>query len=195
MKKIIWLFLSLPLLIWSQEEATPVSKGKIYLNAATTGEWGNILVPNGGRALFGNSYYYLQIGGGYALADNWVLGVNFHYTNIDYTISSFSPMYGVFMRYYFPYHHVLFFLHGDVSYGSSKWELDYEYDPNMGISRIHYLDYNLMGGLAVPLGRYIHLDIMAGYENSSARAPDTEIVTYGWGLNLGFSIFLDVSKK
>ena len=194
MKKILWLLIWFPFMMWSQEEATPVSRGKIYLNAATTG---NLMYVTSGISEFsgGELIYMVQAGGGYVFADNWVAGLDLILDKTrDYDSFASKWLFGPFTRYYFPYRRVLFFVHGGISYGWRNWELEYEEDPAMGTTQIHTLKYELMTGLAVPLGRTIHFDVMAGYDATSVRSGFTKSLTRNWGVKLGFSVFLDKAK-
>ncbi|NPA45878.1 MAG: hypothetical protein GXO24_01545 [Chlorobi bacterium] len=191
MKKIFWLMIWFPALVWSQEGNTRVAKGKFYLNASSLAQW-SYITSGFGDFSNGESVYLLQAGGGYTVTDNWVAGLNVRLDHTDTWISKPKWLVGPFVRYYIPYRRVLFFMHGGMSYGTQNLELDYVVGAPAGSSiHITYLNYEFMAGLAIPLNDYIHFDIMAGYDALTYKTDREHKITENWGMKWGFSVFLD----
>ena len=146
---------------------------------------------------------------GYFVLENLVLGLNvnmaFSKTNYDYNLldsREFLLGAGPFVRYYIPKTKVMPFveLNGLYSIQKNKYNyfegdvlLDYSYDRSI-------LTFGAGLGIAIPLGKIVNFDILAGYDSYTIkRTVDNEEnrreVVGTIGLKLGFTILLASDKN
>lgn len=197
-----------------------LEKGNLMVGVTSTitlwGSWGSEL-GSGGFAKtkykygsessdeYKSTIYNLLPKAGYLFTDNLVAGLEFVVSgriekDVDYEGKWSESLLGAgpFVRYYYPLDKFAPFVEAEALFGryKDKW-------PTSGGSEYFeeknsFILMNLFLGAAVPLGDKVTFDILAGYMHSSFDFSDEEDteeykeITGGFGIKMGFSIFLSV---
>lgn len=213
MKNLCLIILAISLLSFQPVIAQP-DHGRILLSVTSTvglGSFGTDLM-NIGLTAQSVKYYgggsgttYSKLGinvlprVGYFVADNLAIGadvvVNFvtrksKDSNYKFTESTLAA--GPFARYYFRLEKVYPFIEGSASFGiyRQKWSNDSNGDNREGL-----LIYGGGAGIAIPVGKQVMIDAMAGYSSQTWKNADNDRWIYGTiGLKIGISLFFGPTK-
>jgi hypothetical protein len=214
MKKLYFIIFALSLLSFRPVKAQP-DKGRILVSVTSTvglGDFGTDLMNIGLTAQTvkyyggGNGSTYSKLGinilprVGYFVADNLAIGadvvVNFvtrksKDSNYKFTESTLAA--GPFARYYFSLEKVYPFVEASASFGiyRQKWSNDSEGDNKEGL-----LIYGGGAGIALPVGKQVMIDAMAGYSSQTWKDEDNDRWIYGTiGLKIGITLFFGPQKQ
>lgn len=165
----------------------------------------------GGTTNFGSSYltegdkgfttttsnFTFSSNAGYTIMEDLFVGLNVQFLSSDYKIKflnaesnttqiTFSP----FMKYYFLKDKFRPFALIRYGFGTSKYnDIDSsgEFESNSDLTKL-----NLGGGISYFFTNYFSLEFEAFYQKdtSSSTIQNDDLKYYGFGTNLGFSIFL-----
>jgi len=134
---------------------------------------------------------------GYFVADNLVAGLQmiaagYKETDLEYddTYKQNTLGIGPFVRFYYPLDKFYPFIEAESVFGTIRefWYSDDEKSP--------FLMLGILIGASLPLGDKVTFDAAAGYLRSSTKNTDAETedetyyITGGFGLRMGFSIYL-----
>jgi hypothetical protein len=213
MKNLYLLIPVICLLSFRPAKAQP-EQGRILVSVTSTaglGDFGTDLMNiglttqtvkyNGG----GNGSAYSKLGinllprVGYFVVNNLAIGADIladfvtrKSKDSDYKFTQSTLAAGPFARYYFPLEKVYPFIEASASFGiyKQKWSNDSEGENKEGL-----LIYGGGAGVAMPLGKQVMIDAMAGYSSQTWKDEDNDRWIYGTiGLKIGITLFFGSTK-
>lgn len=155
-----------------------------------------------------NSTFTLNPAAGYFVANDLVVGAQIAYRtskftdgDSDFEATSNSISAGPFIRNYFGKGNFRPYVGATILFGSTKSESETltigDFDPVIGTSetKTNSTTWGLSAGAALFITENFSIDFDLGYANSTNKADDADddfkIKSNNFGLNIGFSLFLD----
>lgn len=140
---------------------------------------------------------------GYFFADNLLVGIDLTFAserhkeeNYTFTIGTLGA--GPFIRYYIPMEKVLPFFELDGSFGRIRYKYSSDQDEDESKSSLNSIGGG--AGVAIPLGRIVTFDMLAGYSHAVLKDKEDNDNNYreisnSAGVKLGFTILLGPSGE
>jgi hypothetical protein len=189
-------------------------KGRILVSITTTaglGDFGTDLMNIGLTTQTvkydggGNGSAYTKLGinllprVGYFVADNLAVGADIlakfvtrKSEDSDYKFTESMLAAGPYARYYFPLEKIYPFIEASAGLGTyrQKWSNDPEGETKEGL-----LIYGGGAGVALPVGKQVMIDAMAGYSSQTWKDEDNDRWIYGTiGLKIGITLFFGSTR-